>query len=85
MSKANAEYTIEVQSDHVILTDCGGPDVPTITNDAEAVLREVKALGYLTNGQRVFYYDSEGIVAELLHVDGEFAGFARAENGSARS
>jgi hypothetical protein len=48
----------------------------TITNDAEEVVRDLLASGQLMRGERLFYYDSEGWLDELLIVNGVFAGFA---------
>ena len=51
---------------------------PTVTNAAEAV---VERLAPHLNGRRLFYYDSEGRLDELLVKDGRFAGFAPAGEG----
>ena len=47
----------------------------TVTNDVEAVVRELVATGHLIEGQRLFCEDSEGQLDELLVKNGEFAGF----------
>ena len=45
----------------------------TVTNDAEGV---VKRLAPILNGRRLFYFDSEGELGELLVKQSKFAGFA---------
>ena len=62
--------------DPLVLRDLGPWDQrPTITNDAEQVVRTLVALGRLTDGRKLYYYDSEGELTEILVKDGEFAGF----------
>jgi len=78
--KRRANYTI-VASDRnqVIIQDVGPWDqYPTVTNDAENVVKELVAKGYLADGRRLFYYDTDGILDEILVKDGAFAGFAPA-------
>lgn len=53
--------------------DTGGP---SITNDAEAVVRFLIARGKLTPRMRLFYYDTDGQLDELLHDGTKFTGFA---------
>lgn len=48
----------------------------TITNDAEGVVQRLAQQGHLPAGRRLFYYDSEGELSEILVRDGFFAGFA---------
>ena len=48
----------------------------SITNGAEDVVRRLVAAGRLPEGRRLFYYDSEGQLDEILVKDGKFAGFA---------
>jgi len=52
----------------------------TITNDAEGIVRAVshaEALG----DRRLFYFDSDGRLDELLHVGSVFVGFAPGHRG----
>ena len=71
-SKANYSV-IEDCNEHVILSDVGPwSNFPTITNDADAVVKEwVLRL----NGRRLYYFDSDNEIAELLIRDNKFAGF----------
>jgi hypothetical protein len=63
--------------DHVIIEDVGPWDrYPTITNGAEEVVEDLFKNAKLTNGQRLFYVDSEGQFDELKVKNGQFAGFA---------
>ncbi len=51
----------------------------TVTNDAEGVVARLSEQGLLAPTQRLFYYDSEGVLGELLHdALGRFLGFAPA-------
>jgi len=76
-----AYYTI-VENDlnrraPLVIRDVGPWDQhPTVTNDAEAVVMALASQGYLPNGRRLFYYDSEGALDEILVKDGQFVGFA---------
>jgi len=59
----------------------------TITNDAEGVVERIDTLARLPRGRRLFYYDSEGELDEILltfepvegmggtHYPARFAGF----------
>ena len=71
----NANFEIASQADdRLVLRDLGPWNMHlTITNDAEHV---VEALAPTLHGRRLFYYDSEGELTELLVKDGKFAGFA---------
>ena len=68
---------VESTPDVLVIRDLGPWDrYRTLTNDAEAVVRELWELGLLAGGRRLFYYDSLGVRDELLHADGVFKGFA---------
>ena len=61
----------------LVIRDVGPWDKhPTITNDAEKVVEDLVAKGKLPEGRRLFYYDSEYELGEILVKDGKFAGFA---------
>lgn len=67
---------VEDTPQRLVLKDLGPWDkFPTITNDAEEVVRR---LAPRLKGRRLFYYDSEGQCDELLvdHDFGQFVGFA---------
>lgn len=83
---ANYEILID-NSRLMILQDRGPWDKHfTITNDAERVVAQ---LTRRLKGRRLFYFDSEGDLDELLVRDGKFAGFgcqaAAFANGAARA
>lgn len=65
-------------NDVVLIADVGPWDVyPTVTNDAEDVVKKLTAIGRLKPGRQLLYYDSEGVLSELLHDGaGVFLGFA---------
>ena len=48
----------------------------SVTNDAENVVESLAREGMLPAGRRLFYYDSEGRLDEILVRDKAFAGFA---------
>lgn len=79
MNQAN--YTIEhVDAKRIVIRDLGPWNVyQTVTNAAENVVAELWISDRLDGGRRLFYYDSEGDLGELLVKDGEFAGFAPAD------
>lgn len=59
--------------DRLVIRDLGPWDRhPTVTNDAESVVRELEPI---LSGRRLFYYDSTGQLDELVIRDGHFAGF----------
>ena len=60
-------------TDSLLLRDLGPWDRhPTITNDAEAVVEDMAPR---LKGRRLFYYDSDNQITELLIKDGKFAGY----------
>jgi len=69
---ANFQIVLQTPT-HVVIFDRGPWDVHfTITNDAENVVRQ---LAPRLCGRRLFYFDSEMELDELVVKDGEFAGF----------
>lgn len=73
MARANYEI-VEDLTDRLVIRDLGPWDrFMSVTNDAENVVKE---LAGRLNGRRLFYYDSEGFLGELLvRGDGRFDGF----------
>lgn len=59
----------------VFAEDRGKGEVPTITNDAEAVVRELITTMKLTPLDRIFYKDTNDTWDELKHDGGKFTGF----------
>jgi hypothetical protein len=47
----------------------------SLTNNADRVVKEIVPNGYLPEGRRLFYFDSEGALDEILVQDGRHAGF----------
>ena len=65
-----------LDADPLVIRDVGPWDKrPTVTNDAEDVVRRLVEEGRLPEGRRLLYYDSEGNLDELVVKDGKFAGF----------
>ena len=68
--------TVENCEDKLVIRDCGDwSRVPTVTNDAEGVVKWLYDNKLLSSGKRLLYYDSEGSLDELVHRDGRFVGF----------
>lgn len=63
-----------IANDPLVIRDVGR-ECMSITNDAEAVVEDLVSRGLLPAGRRLFYYDSDGQLDELLVEDGRFAGF----------
>jgi hypothetical protein len=71
-----ASYRIEEQTDEKIVIRDVGRECMSVTNDAEAVVRDLQRNGMLDK-RRLFYYDSDGQLDELKHDGtGTFKGFA---------
>lgn len=65
------------EPDRLVLRDIGGElPVPSVTNDAEAVVETLAAYGSLPAGRRLYYIDSDGKVDEIVHEGGKFVRFA---------
>lgn len=73
----SARFGIVCVTDKAMYIKDYGPwdEHPTITNDAENV---VKLVYRQLEGRRLLYFDSEGELAELKIKDGKFSGFAPA-------
>lgn len=74
-----ANYRIETDfSDMALVIKDVGPwdSYLSVTNAAETVTEELFRAGRLPNGRRLFYYDTEGHLDELVHKEGRFIRFA---------
>jgi hypothetical protein len=72
--KANYDIISDRSNGPLIIKDIGPWDkYMTVTNAAEFVVLELKER--LPAGRQLFYWDSEGVLNELLIKDGKFAGF----------
>lgn len=68
----------------LVIRDIGPWDRhPTVTNDAEAVVRTLVETNRVAATGRIFYFDSEGDGGELLHDAGRFLGFRWWDGGAA--
>ncbi len=77
MNRARYQIVEDLPGKPLLIRDLGPWDShPSVTNDAEAVVAELAASGKLPEGRRLYYYDSDGELDELLHKDGQFLGFA---------
>lgn len=72
-----ANYHVVVKTDaYMVLRDVGPwSRYPTITNDAERVLEDLRPI---LGGRRLFYYDSEGELTEICYDLGRFVRFGTA-------
>jgi len=75
--REQANYYVQIETDKsVVLVDIGPWDkYPTITNDAENVVEQLVKGKILTPEKRLYYYDSENQLDEILHENGKFKGF----------
>lgn len=69
-----ANYSVVEVSDEFVTIQDDGNGV-TITNDAEAVVLDVLE-HWGRKAKRIFYYDTDGNLDELVHADGRFIRFA---------
>jgi hypothetical protein len=76
-----ANFSIVLQTSKSLLIRDDGPwNVHfTVTNDAARVVEHLASRSLL-EGRRLFYFDSEREIAELVHQDGKFVRFAPAES-----
>lgn len=66
----------------LVIRDLGPWDRhPSVTNAAEEVVVRLVESGELHGGQRLFYYDSEGDLDEIVVRAGQFAGFRTGSTG----
>lgn len=82
-ARRTANYTIVSRSSgHLTIQDMGPWDVyQTVTNAAEETVFSLVASGDLIDGMRLFYFDSEGELGELIVRDGRFVGFGDGRDG----
>lgn len=75
---ARARYSIVGNDAGALILRDVGPwsQYPTITNDAGAVVHDLVRVGALLPTQRLFYFDSDENLDEILVNAGTFAGFA---------
>lgn len=67
---------VEQGPDKLVIRDIGPHNkYMTVTNDAECVVDELVVRGILKSNQRLFYYDSDGQLDEIVVKDNRFAGF----------
>jgi hypothetical protein len=75
----NSVYEVvcdESTEDRLVIRDVGDHrQVLTITNDAERVVDELRSMGALPPGRRLFYYDSQGELDEIVVNDHGFVCF----------
>lgn len=71
----HANFRIVGHTSKVVIIEDLGPwsGHPTVTNDAEWV---VSSLAFELRGRRLWYFDSEGNLDELLIERGKFVAFA---------
>lgn len=68
------KYDVEVVKEHgIYIRDMCDGTCMSVTNAAEYVVEDIfQKYG----NKRIFYYDTEGILDELVHENGEFRRFA---------
>ena len=79
--KANFDVLENIPGNPLIIRDIGPWDeFLSVTNDAEGVVEKLVESGLLNNNRRLFYYDTDNNLDELLIKDGKFVGFAPVSN-----
>jgi hypothetical protein len=74
---ANFDILENIPGSPLIIRDIGPWDKHlSVTNDAEGVVELLVKSGFLDNNRRLFCYDSEKELDELVVKDEKFAGFA---------
>lgn len=80
----NPNYSVikDRPGEPLVIRDIGPWDkYLTITNGAEEVVKDLFNRGYLPDNRRLFYYDSDGDLDELVHSNGTFVSFAPVREG----
>lgn len=81
MSKPASYVIVTGHSDGSLrIKDTGGETNLSVTNDVENVVQDLVSCGLLPKGRRLFYFDTNGDLDEILIRDGRFAGFAPGPN-----
>lgn len=77
MNGSHFEVALNEHGRPLVIRDVGHDQgCRSVTNDAESVVALLYASGLLDTHRRLFYYDSENNLDEILHHDGRFVGFA---------
>lgn len=80
--KPNYKIIKDHPGEPLVIQDIGPWDkYLTITNGAEEVVEKLFKQGYLPENRRLFYYDSDGELDELVHDKGTFIRFAPIREG----
>ena len=75
--RANYKIVSKRSGNSVTIRDVGPWDrFMSVTNDAENVVEDLFRLGFLSEGERLFYYDSDDELDEIVIEDGQFKRFA---------
>lgn len=80
MSRSRYNIVKDEPGKPLYIEDVGGPSNMSVTNDAETVVKALVGSEILTPGRKLYYFDSEGQLDEILIKDGKFAGFAPGPN-----
>lgn len=76
MRKAMFQIVKDKPGHPLVIRDVGPWDTfPTVTNAAEGVVSDLFAMKKLEDGRRLWCYDSDGELSELLIQNKEFSGF----------
>lgn len=76
MRKANYHVVKSTPEELVINDDGPYEQFSTVTNAVEDVVEELSQQGLLPAGRRLFYYDSEDQLDEIIIENGKFVRFA---------
>ena len=81
--RVRAKYVVESDrfGQPLVIRDVGGPEDMTVTNDTEAVVEELVERGLLPARRKLYYYDSDGDLAEITVCEGRYTRFSLEVDG----
>ena len=73
--RAEIKVIRNIPGEPLVGRDIGHGTTVTVTNDVEGVVIFLAKHGLLPAGRRLFYYDSNDSLDEIIVRDGQYAGF----------
>ena len=72
---------VDQEREYIIIRNTGHNSGRSVTNDAEYVIEQMYLIYNIFDEARIFYYDSEGELSEILHSGKRFRGFKAGHEG----
>jgi hypothetical protein len=80
--RCNYKVIANFDGEPLVIRDIGPwEEYMSVTNGVESVVEELYNIGYLPPGRRLFYFDSEGQLDEIVVKDGKFVKFVPLRKG----